>query len=76
MDISQTLDVKGVLCPVPVIKARQSITQVEVGGILEILATDPSTREDIPAWTKRSGHEIVTMKEEDEILKFYVRRRK
>ncbi|MEE9283822.1 MAG: sulfurtransferase TusA family protein [Nitrososphaerales archaeon] len=76
MDISQTLDVKGVLCPVPVIKARQSITRVEVGGILEILATDPSTREDIPAWIKRSGHEIVTMKEEDEILKFYVRRRK
>ena len=76
MDISKTLDVKGVLCPLPVIKARQSITRVEVGGILEILATDPTTREDIPAWTRRSGHEIVTMNEEDEVFKFYVRRRK
>ncbi len=76
MKISKTLDVKGVLCPLPVIKARQSIAAVEVGGILEILATDPTAREDIPAWTRKSGHEVVILEEEDEILKFYIRRGK
>jgi len=72
---SKILDVKGMLCPMPVIKAKQAISQVPVGGVLEVIATDPAAKEDIPAWVRRAGHDLLAMQEEKETFKFYVKRK-
>jgi TusA-related sulfurtransferase len=72
---AKVLDVKGMLCPMPVIKAKQAISQVPVGGVLEVIATDPAAKEDIPAWVRRAGHDLISMQQENETFKFLVKRK-
>jgi TusA-related sulfurtransferase len=72
--IAKRLDVKGFLCPVPVFRAKKAIRDVPVGELLEVLATDPMSKIDIAAWAIRDGHELVAMQEEDEGLRFLVKR--
>lgn len=72
---AKVLDVKGMLCPMPVIKAKQAISQVPVGGVLEVIATDPAAKEDIPAWVRRAGHDLISMQQENETFKFFVKRK-
>ncbi len=59
----QTLDVKGLLCPIPVMKTFQAIQKMSVGQILEVLATDPASKPDIDAWSKKTGHKLLTVED-------------
>lgn len=71
-----SLDFKGLLCPMPVVKLAQAIKQIQVGEILEAVATDPGVMADIPAWTRSTGHELVSLEKQDKIFKFVVKRSK
>lgn len=76
-DAKLSLDFKGLLCPMPVVKLAQAIKQIQVGEILEAIATDPGVMADIPAWTHSTGHELVSLdKREDKTFKFVVKRLK
>jgi TusA-related sulfurtransferase len=70
----KTLDAKGLKCPMPVVKTSKEIKGVSVGGVLEVLATDPGSIADITAWAKSTGNELLTAKKDDGIFKFYIRR--
>jgi tRNA 2-thiouridine synthesizing protein A len=70
------LDLKGLLCPMPVVKISQAIKQVAVGGIIQATATDPGVMADIPAWTKSTGNELVKMEREGKVITFWVKRTK
>ena len=70
----KTLDAKGLKCPMPVVKTSKIIKEVPVGGILEVLATDPGSIADITAWAKSTGNELLHAGKEDGIFKFYLRR--
>ena len=70
------LDLKGLLCPLPVVKIGQAIKQVEVGGIIEATATDPGVLADIPAWCKSTGNEMIKFAKEGKVIRFWVRRTK
>ncbi len=70
----QTLDARGLKCPMPVVKTSQDIKKVEVGGILQVLATDPGSIADIAAWTKSTGNELLSMDQGDGIFQFLIRR--
>jgi len=65
----ETLDVRGLLCPLPVIRTQDRIRQLSPGTLLEVTATDPGTMEDIPAWCRVHGHDMVTAEalEEDSV---------
>jgi len=75
----ETLDVRGLLCPLPVIRTQDRIRQLSPGTLLEVTATDPGTMEDIPAWCRVHGHDMVTAEalEEDtargKIYRFTIR---
>lgn len=56
---SLRLDVRGEMCPVPVLKTSKAIQQVDVGGVLEVLATDPASKPDLEAWSRMTGHKII-----------------
>ena len=76
-DVKLSLDFKGLLCPMPIVKLAQAIKQVQVGEALEAVATDAGVMADIPAWTRTTGHELVTLeKREDKTFRFVVRRSK
>ncbi len=70
-----SLDFKGLLCPMPVVKIAQAIKQVEIGELVEAVATDPGVMADIPAWARSSGHELVTLEKQDgKTFRFVVKR--
>ena len=70
----KTLDAKGLKCPMPVVKTSKEIKTISVGGVLEVLATDPGSMADITAWTKSTGNELLKADREDSVFKFYIRR--
>ncbi len=77
MDVKLSLDFKGLLCPLPVVKLAQAIKQVEIGDLVEAVATDPGVMADIPAWTRSTGNELVTLeKRDDKTFRFVVKRLK
>jgi tRNA 2-thiouridine synthesizing protein A len=74
-DISETLDVKGASCPMPVLKTKSTTDDLVEGEILEVLATDPGSMSDIDGWaTETSGVELVQQEEADDVYKHYVRK--
>ena len=76
LKVSATLDLKGLVCPMPIVKVSQAIKQVQVGEAIEAFATDPGVLGDIPAWCKTSGSELVKMERIDKTFRFVVRRLK
>ena len=71
-----TLDFKGLLCPMPVVKIAQAVKQVQVGDLIEAVATDPGVMADIPAWARTTGNELVTLEKREKDFRFVVRRMK
>ena len=62
----ETLDARGLLCPLPVIRTQDRIRGLDAGTLLEVTATDPGTLEDIPAWCRVHGHELMNTEELEE----------
>ena len=59
----KTLDARNFSCPIPVLKSKKALKELEIGQILEILATDPGSIADIPAWTRSTGQELISSEE-------------
>lgn len=70
------LDLKGLLCPMPMVKVSQNIASVPVGGLIRAVATDPGSMADIPAWAKSTGNEVVSAEKVDGEFVFVVKRTK
>ncbi len=71
----KVMDLKGLPCPMPVVKVSKGIKEVEVGQVIEVLTTDPGALVDFPAWAKTSGNEIVDTVQEDGLIRIYVKRK-
>lgn len=54
------LDARHLLCPLPVIRVQNAVTRLAPGDTLEVHATDPGVRHDIPAWCRVHGHEVLS----------------
>ena len=68
-----TLDARNSLCPMPVIKTQNKVKELQPGDTLEVTSTDPGAMNDIPAWCRINGHEIVDAKEKDGVVVIVVR---
>ena len=73
-DIARTLDMTGYFCPEPVIRVGEAIGDVEIGEVLELVADDPSSEPDIKSWTKRTGHELISIEKSEGVFRFLIRR--
>ena len=74
MQVAKVLDLKGLACPMPVVKVSKGIKEVAVGEVIEAQTTDPGSLTDFPAWAKTSGNEIVKTEQEDKLITFYIKR--
>jgi tRNA 2-thiouridine synthesizing protein A len=72
--MDKTLDTKGHHCPIPVLKARRAIKEVEVGETLTVLATDPASVIDFKHFCNTTGNELVEWTEEGEVFTYVIRR--
>lgn len=66
------LDVKKSLCPIPVIRTQKRMKDMAVGEELEVVATDPAALEDIPAWCRLNGHEVIETRQEDDEIRIRI----
>ncbi len=60
------LDCRRLLCPMPVIRVQDRIAELEPGDELETICTDPGVMQDIPAWCRINGHQVLETREEDD----------
>jgi tRNA 2-thiouridine synthesizing protein A len=75
MDKDETLDCKGLMCPMPIVKLAKKMKEMQVGKVVELISDDPGSKEDIPAWTQRTGNELLETKQEGKIFTFYVKKK-
>ncbi len=73
---NQVLDLKGLLCPMPVVKLSIAIKKLAVGAVVEGIATDPGVMADIPAWARTSGNELVSIDQQGKEYHFVVKKLK
>jgi TusA-related sulfurtransferase len=57
--MSEFLDARRLLCPLPVIRVQDKVKQLQPGDRLEVVCTDPGALQDIPAWCRINGHKIL-----------------
>jgi tRNA 2-thiouridine synthesizing protein A len=69
----ETLDARGLLCPLPVIRTQDTIKNLAPGTLLDVLATDPGTLHDVPAWCRVHGHEVVETEREGRDIRIRVK---
>lgn len=69
------LDVKGLLCPLPVLKARKALSGLAPGSLLTVVATDPASVIDFPHFCSETGHTLVEQSRAGDVYRFVIRRR-
>ena len=75
LNFDQELDCRGLNCPLPVIKTKKAIDAMESGQVLKMVATDPGSKNDISAWTSRTGHELLGTDEEGSDFLYFIKKK-
>jgi tRNA 2-thiouridine synthesizing protein A len=68
------LDVKGLKCPLPVLRAKKALAALDSGALLEVEATDPAALRDFPAFCEMTGNVLVESKTEGDVYRFCIRK--
>ncbi|MCT2536757.1 sulfurtransferase TusA family protein [Aquibacillus koreensis] len=71
---NMVLDAKGLACPMPIVKTKKAMKDVEAGQVVEVQATDKGSKADMEAWAKSSGHQYLGTIEDGDVLKHYIRK--
>lgn len=74
IQVNITLDCKGLACPMPIVRTKKAMDTLEEGQVIEVEATDKGSIADIQAWAKNVGHQYLGMKDENGVLKHYLRK--
>lgn len=74
LSVSETLDTSGLLCPEPVMMLHSKIRDIEIGDVLKVIATDPSTQRDIPKFCDFLGHQLLDQQERDKKYVYYIKK--
>lgn len=65
MEFHKELDARGLKCPLPILRCKKALAEVEPGQTLKVTATDPGSVRDFQAFCKQTGHEMLAMAEDD-----------
>ncbi len=74
MEADETLDAKGLQCPMPLVQAQKAIKKMKSGEILKIITNDSGSFSDIPSWAKRTGQKLLDRKEKEGTFIFWVQK--
>ncbi|MGA0714666.1 MAG: sulfurtransferase TusA family protein [Gemmobacter sp.] len=74
MHWDDTLDAKGLLCPLPVLKARKRLKGMAPGSVLRLIATDPAAVVDVPHFCREAGHELLATEAGEGARVYLIRR--
>lgn len=72
--VSTTVDARGQSCPGPLVTLAKALKEAASGDLLELIATDPGSRSDVPSWAEISGNELLETSEADGVFRYVVRK--
>jgi tRNA 2-thiouridine synthesizing protein A len=75
MDANKEIDTRGLNCPLPILKAKKALSDMQTGEVLKVVATDPSSTRDFQAFARQTGNELLEQSQQDAEYTHYLRRR-
>lgn len=75
MEIDHDIDALGLLCPLPVLKARKALAGLAPGAVLRLRATDPASWIDVPHFCAEAGHELLSAEDDGRVKTYLIRRK-
>jgi tRNA 2-thiouridine synthesizing protein A len=72
----QVLDCSGLACPMPILKTKKAVDALQVGQVLELIATDPGSVSDMNAWTQKTGHQLLGSEQQNGKFVFLIKKTK
>ena len=75
LEITQTIDARGLSCPMPIVKTAQAIKTVPSGAAVELLATDPGSAKDVAAWCRTTGNTLIEQATDGAVHRFVILRK-
>jgi tRNA 2-thiouridine synthesizing protein A len=75
MNFDKELDARGLNCPLPILRAKKSLTEMTSGQVLRVIATDPGSVKDFQAFAKQTGNELLSQAENNKEFEFYLKRK-
>ncbi len=74
--VDKFMDLKGLPCPMPIVKVSQEIANVDIGQVIHAVSTDPGSISDFPAWAASTGNEILKTEQTGDEINFWIKRLK
>ena len=75
MEHDKELDARGLNCPLPILRCKKALHEMTPGQVLKIVATDPGSVKDFQAFSKQTGHALLSSHEENKTFVFYMRKK-
>ena len=75
MNFDKELDARGLNCPLPILRAKKALNDMQSGQVLKIVATDPGSVKDFQAFSKQTGNDLLQQAEADKEYVFFLKRR-
>ncbi len=75
MHFDKEVDACGLNCPLPILRAKKALADMQSGQILKVLATDPGAQRDFAAFAKQTGNQIIEVSTQDDVFTLLMRRR-
>jgi tRNA 2-thiouridine synthesizing protein A len=75
MNFDKELDARGLNCPLPILKAKKALNDMQSGQVLKIVATDPGSVKDFQAFAKQTGNDLLQQAEADKLFTFFLKRK-
>ena len=73
MIFNRELDARGLRCPLPILRAKKLLNEMKSGDVLHIFATDPGSPKDFQAFSRQTGHELLSSTQNDKEFEFALR---
>jgi tRNA 2-thiouridine synthesizing protein A len=75
MNFDKELDAKGLNCPLPILRCKKSLAELNAGQVLKIVATDPGAVKDFQAFAKQTGNELLSSAEASGVFTFFMQKK-
>jgi tRNA 2-thiouridine synthesizing protein A len=75
MDFDQELDARGLNCPLPILRTKKALSALQSGQVLKVVATDPGAVKDFEAFSRQTGHQLVSHAQDAKEFTFFMRKK-
>lgn len=75
ISFDREVDARGLNCPLPILKAKKALSDLQTGQVLKVMSTDPGSLRDFQAFARQTGNAMVGQGEADKVWTFYLKRR-